>query len=61
LTQARNEYELKEIEKLPYCVKELQVFEGEFDNYASWIGRAEAILKDYQVIKDRPLYRSIVL
>jgi len=25
------------------------------------MGRAEAILRDYQVIKDRPLYRSIVL
>lgn len=61
LTPARNEYELKEISKLPDCVKELQVFEGEFDNYASWIGRAKAILKDYQIIKDRPIYRSIVL
>jgi len=39
LTQARNEYELKEITKLPDCVKELQVFKGEFDNYASgWAG-----------------------
>jgi len=40
---------------LPDCVKELQVFEGEVDNFVSWVGRAEAFLKDYQLSRDRPL------
>jgi len=61
LTPARTEYELKEIARLPDCVKELQVFEGEAGGYDPWMGRAEAILKDYEIIKERPLYRSIVV
>ncbi|KAH8358017.1 hypothetical protein KR084_006477, partial [Drosophila pseudotakahashii] len=61
LTPARTEYELKEISRLTDCVKELQIFEGESGSYDSWIGRAEAVLKDYEIIKDRHLYRSIVL
>jgi len=61
LTRAKNEYELKEIGRLPDCVKELQVFDGEPDTFVSWLGRAEAILRDYEIIKNRPLYRSILL
>jgi len=37
------------------------VFEGEAGGYDPWMGRAEAILKDYEIIKERPLYRSIVV
>ncbi|KAH8338620.1 hypothetical protein KR059_010395, partial [Drosophila kikkawai] len=61
LIAARTEYELKKISRLPDCVKELQVFEGEAGTYDSWMGRAETILKDYEIIKERPLYRSIVV
>lgn len=61
LIAARTEYELKEIARLPDCVRELQVFEGEAGTYDSWMGRAETILKDYEIIKERPLYRSIVV
>ncbi|KAH8283409.1 hypothetical protein KR054_010839, partial [Drosophila jambulina] len=61
LIAARTEYELREIARLPDCVKELQVFEGEAGTYDSWIGRADTILKDYEIIKERPLYRSIVV
>lgn len=39
LTPARTEYELKEIARLPDCVKELQVFEGEAGGYDPWMGR----------------------
>jgi len=39
----------------------MQVFEGEAGGYDPWMGRAEAILKDYEIIKERPLYRSIVV
>jgi len=61
LTPARTEYKIKEIARLPDCVKELQVFECEAGGYDPWTGRAEAILKDYEVIKERPLYRSKVV
>jgi len=61
LTPDRTEYELKEIARLPDCVKELQVFEGEAGGYDPWMDRAEAILKDYEISKERPLYRSIVV
>lgn len=60
LTKERNEYELKEASTLPDCVRELQVFEGQPEGYVSWISRAQSILNEYQVIKNRPLYRSIV-
>jgi len=37
------------------------VSEGKAGGYEPWMGRAEAILKDYEIIKERPLYRSIVV
>lgn len=61
LTKARYEYELKEASTLPDCVKELKVFEGQPECYVSWINRAQSILNEYQVITNKPLYRSIVL
>lgn len=60
LARARNEFELKEVSKLPDCVKELQTFEGQPERYVSWVNRAQAILDDYEVIKGRPLFRAIV-
>jgi len=61
LTPARTQFELKEIARLPDYVKELQVLEGEAGGYDTWMGRAGAILKDYEIIKERPLYRPIVV
>lgn len=59
LTKARNEYELKEASTLPDCVKELQVFEGQPESYVSWISRAQSILNEYQVIKNKHIKSKI--
>lgn len=55
-----NEEELKEISRLPDCVKELQVFDGNPTNYISWIHNVENILKDYEIIRSKPIYRAIL-
>lgn len=54
------EQELKDIGRLPDCVKELQIFEGNPSQYISWIHNVETILKDYELIREKPLYRSIL-
>lgn len=55
LARAPYEFELKETCSLPDCVKELQTFEGQPERYVS-----SAILNNCEVIKGRPLLRSIV-
>lgn len=60
LQAPRNEEELKEIGRLPDCVKELQPFDGNPVQYLSWIHSVESILKDYEVVRDKPLYRAIM-
>ncbi|KAH8404956.1 hypothetical protein KR222_010206, partial [Zaprionus bogoriensis] len=61
LARPRTEYELKETLTLPDCVKELQIFEGQSAKYVSWVNRAQSILDDYAIVKEKPLYRSILL
>jgi len=39
---------------------QLQAFDGKPGEYVSWINRAQSILSDYEVIRGRPLNRSIV-
>lgn len=60
LSPPQTEAELKEISKLPDCVKELQVFNGNPTQYVSWIHAVEGILKDYDIVKTKPLYRAIL-
>ena len=54
------EAELAEIGKLPDCVKDLQPFEGDPTQYVSWIHSVENILKDYDIVRQRPIYRAII-
>lgn len=55
-----SEAELNAISRLPDCVKELQVFDGNPINYVSWVHSVETILKDYDIIRSKPLYRAIL-
>ena len=56
----KNEMDLKEISRLPDCVKELQVFDGNPLHYVSWVSSVENILADYEIVKGKPLYRAIL-
>lgn len=56
----KNEFDLKEISKLPDCVKELQIFDGNPLHYVSWVNSVEGILEDYEIVKDKPIYRAIL-
>jgi len=55
-----SEQDLKEIAKLPDCVKELQVFDGNPAQYVFWVHTVESILADYSIVKDKPIYRAIL-
>lgn len=54
------ESELREIAKLPDPVKEIQVFEGNPTQYVSWVHNIETVLKDYEIVRGKPLYRAIL-
>lgn len=60
LARPRNEYELKEIARLPDSVKLLRTFDGQAERYLSWINQVQSIIDDYEIIKEKPLFRSIV-
>lgn len=55
-----SEQELKDISKLPDSVKELQVFDGNPVHYVSWIHSVETVLKDYEIVRSKPIYRAIL-
>lgn len=55
-----NENELREISKLPDPVKEIQVFDGNPVQYVSWVHCVETVLKDYEIVRSKPLYRAIL-
>jgi len=61
LTRPRTEYELKESSTVPDCVREFLTFEGDSEKYISWINRAQSIINDYEVIREKPLYRSVLI
>lgn len=52
--------DIKEISRLPDCVKELQIFDGNPVQYVSWVHSVESILSDFSVVRDKPLYRAIL-
>lgn len=60
LSVPRNEQDLKDISKLPDCVKELQVFDGDPVQYISWVHSVESILSDYDIVRTKPIYRAIL-
>lgn len=60
LKAPQTEDELKQIEKLPDCVKELQPFDGNPVHYLSWVHNVETILKDYELVRHKPIYRAIL-
>lgn len=56
----RTEMELKEISQLPDRVKELQPFDGNPNQYLSWLHCVESILDDYEIVRSKPIYRAIL-
>lgn len=60
LKSPENEEDIKAISRLPDTVKELQVFEGNPVQYISWVHAVENILKDFEIIREKPLYRAIL-
>lgn len=50
----------KEISKLPDCIKELQQFDGNPLEYISSTHNIESVLKDYEIIKAKAIYRTIL-
>lgn len=55
-----NEQDLKDICRLPDCVRDLQVFEGNPTQYVSWVHSVENILRDFEIVRGKPLYRAIL-
>lgn len=55
-----SEAELNEIKKLPDCVRDLQIFDGNPVQYISWIYSVEPILRDYEIVRNKPIYRAIL-
>lgn len=60
LRAPQNEAELRDISRLPDCVKEMQVFDGNPTQYVSWIHSVEGILRDFEIVKSKPIYRAIL-
>lgn len=56
----RTEEELDSIKRLPDSVKDLQVFDGNPIQYVSWVHNVESILKDYEIVNTKPIYRAIL-
>lgn len=56
----RTEEDLKSICRLPDSVKELRTFDGNPLQYVSWVHSVEMVLKDFEIVRDKPIYRSII-
>lgn len=54
------EADIRDISRLPDCVKELQIFDGNPVQYVSWVHSVEVILSDFEIVKGKPLYRAIL-
>lgn len=52
--------DLDDIRKLPDCVRDLQIFEGNPVQYISWVHSVESILRDYEIVREKPIYRAIL-
>jgi len=60
LVKPSTEADLSTISKLPDCVKELQIFDGNAADYISWVHTVEGILSDYEIVRNKPIYRAIL-
>lgn len=60
LATPKTEKDLQDISRLPDSVKELQPFDGNPVQYISWIHSVEGILKDYEIVRNKPIYRAIL-
>lgn len=60
LVMPRTENELTHVAKLPDCVKELQVFDGSREHYGSWVHSVELVIKDYEIVRHKPIYTAIL-
>ncbi|XP_046810943.1 uncharacterized protein LOC124420804 [Lucilia cuprina] len=60
LQRPRTESDLKDISRLPDSVKELRSFEGNPTQYISWVHSVETVLKDFVIVKEKPIYRAIL-
>lgn len=56
----QTEEDLKSISRLPDSVKELRTFDGNPLHYVSWVHSVEMVLKDFEIVKNKPIYRSIM-
>lgn len=56
----KTEADIRDISRLPDCVKELQIFDGNPVHYVSWVHSVEVILSDFEVVRGKPLYRAIL-
>lgn len=56
----KSEQDLKDINRLPDIVKELPIFEGNPVQYISWVHSVEGILQDYEIVRNKPIYRAIL-
>lgn len=54
------EGDFRDISRLPDSVKELRSFDGSPTQYLSRIYSVEMILKDFEIVKQKPIYRAIV-
>lgn len=51
---------MKDISRLPDSVKELRTFDGNPTQYISWVHSVETILENFEIVRDKPIFRAIV-
>lgn len=56
----QTEEDLKSICRIPDSVKELRTFDGNPLQYVSWVHAVEMVLKDFEIVKNKPIYRTIM-
>lgn len=56
----RTEADLQDIKRLPDCIRDLQVFDGNPVQYISWVHNVESILADYEIARNKPIYKAIL-
>lgn len=56
----QNEEDLKSISRIPDSVKELRTFDGNPLQYVSWVHAVEMVLKDFEIVRNKPIYRTIM-
>lgn len=60
LARPRTIFDLAECGKIPDCIKDLQIFEGNAIEFESWANRIESILTDHEMIREKSQYRAMI-